>query len=395
MKISSFEQPDRIDLSISLPMLEKGFEKNPKSTEIILRLADINLELNKFQVAQFYIDKYLVLLNFSDHALMQIVNFYIKAQQFNQALLILDKLSDNVSESVIYLFKKAHILLELKHYKEANELCEQILRIKPNHKQVLLTQAKLDFIANHFSVAKTKCERILIQKPKNIIANNLLNSCDFHLTLQKDYFENQFKQLIKIYSVSAKETLSDSIKNFNKRINEIIDSSNYWIQNPSQYPIQKGEELNDLFSYRFKKYKAIQQLEKIIHSKVIQYLIEMCALDIDYFKDYPDVLSLNGWAVKLKKGGYNEPHIHPQGWISGVYYSKVPNFSGVELAGSLELGVLLPNTKFQPIKSIKVKEGMFILFPSYYSHRTVPFHSEETRISIAFDTYAFDENSSI
>jgi hypothetical protein len=37
------------------------------------------------------------------------------------------------------------------------------------------------------------------------------------------------------------------------------------------------------------------------------------------------------------------------------------------------------------VRAVQPEEGMMILFPSYFYHRTVPFETGETRISIAFD----------
>jgi hypothetical protein len=34
---------------------------------------------------------------------------------------------------------------------------------------------------------------------------------------------------------------------------------------------------------------------------------------------------------------------------------------------------------------IKPREGMIVLFPSYFYHRTIPFESAEERITLAFD----------
>jgi len=34
---------------------------------------------------------------------------------------------------------------------------------------------------------------------------------------------------------------------------------------------------------------------------------------------------LHGWAVVLRSGGYQTPHIHPDGIVSGVYYVRVPD----------------------------------------------------------------------
>jgi hypothetical protein len=37
------------------------------------------------------------------------------------------------------------------------------------------------------------------------------------------------------------------------------------------------------------------------------------------------------------------------------------------------------------VQTIRPEEGMLVLFPSYFYHRTIPFESTEERISIAFD----------
>ena len=40
------------------------------------------------------------------------------------------------------------------------------------------------------------------------------------------------------------------------------------------------------------------------------------------------------------------------------------------------------------VRLIKPVEGLMVLFPSYFYHRTLPFESDEVRISIAFDVLA-------
>ena len=41
---------------------------------------------------------------------------------------------------------------------------------------------------------------------------------------------------------------------------------------------------------------------------------------------------------------------------------------------------------FQPnVETIRPEEGMLVLFPSYFYHRTIPFESAQQRICIAFD----------
>ena len=98
------------------------------------------------------------------------------------------------------------------------------------------------------------------------------------------------------------------------------------------------------------------------------------------------------WPTVLDRLGSLAPHVHYAGYISGVYYCRVPAIigaSGQGRAGWFEIGRVQP--RFQrhgkpEIRTIQPREGMMLLFPSYFFHGTVPFDGADTRISIAFDT---------
>ena len=110
----------------------------------------------------------------------------------------------------------------------------------------------------------------------------------------------------------------------------------------------------------------------------------------------PKRWTLTIWAVVLEKQGFQVPHIHPSGWLSGVYYVSLPSVlddPGAEQAGWIEFGRPLPRypVKAPPeLTTIRPEPGMMLVFPSYFFHRTLPFQSEETRISIAFDVMPFE-----
>lgn len=101
---------------------------------------------------------------------------------------------------------------------------------------------------------------------------------------------------------------------------------------------------------------------------------------------------LTAWSIVLQGGGgYQAPHIHPSAWLSGVYYVRVPdivNDPAAAQAGWIEFGQ--PSQAFnwtQPpaVRSIRPEPGLLVLFPSYFFHRTIPYDTDGTRISIAFD----------
>ncbi len=105
----------------------------------------------------------------------------------------------------------------------------------------------------------------------------------------------------------------------------------------------------------------------------------------------PQSWILTAWAVVMERQGFQIPHIHPSGWLSGVYYAALPDLiedEGAEQAGWIEFGRPLlrhATEREPPIKLIRPQEGLMLLFPSYLPHRTLPFSSDQTRISIAFD----------
>ncbi len=116
----------------------------------------------------------------------------------------------------------------------------------------------------------------------------------------------------------------------------------------------------------------------------------------DGFADHPVVAfgaerwALRVWGTVLQSGGRQLAHIHPLGWLSGVYYVRLPTDmrSAEPNAGGLEFGQPPERVRLaeRPMcHDLAPREGNLVLFPSYFYHQTRPFLSREPRISIAFD----------
>ena len=91
------------------------------------------------------------------------------------------------------------------------------------------------------------------------------------------------------------------------------------------------------------------------------------------------------WSVRLNRQGFHTDHVHPEGWLSSAFYIRLPAAAGGE--GWLKFGE--PGTPTGPHLEaeyfIRPEPGMLVLFPSYMWHGTVPFASDETRLTCAFD----------
>lgn len=94
------------------------------------------------------------------------------------------------------------------------------------------------------------------------------------------------------------------------------------------------------------------------------------------------------WSSRMRDGGYHVNHIH-SGWISSVYYVEVPEVTkgGSAKQGWLKFGEPPADlgSQDQARRFVQPRPGRLVLFPSYMWHGTVPFQSDQTRTTIAFD----------
>jgi len=92
------------------------------------------------------------------------------------------------------------------------------------------------------------------------------------------------------------------------------------------------------------------------------------------------------WSVRLRSGGYHTSHVHPRGWISSACYIQLPDGMPAD-EGVLSFGKpgLLTSPALDAEFSVRPEVGLLVLFPSYFWHGTLPFHSDQPRLTVAFD----------
>jgi tetratricopeptide (TPR) repeat protein len=95
------------------------------------------------------------------------------------------------------------------------------------------------------------------------------------------------------------------------------------------------------------------------------------------------------WSVRLRTSGYHANHVHPRGWLSSACYIALPDGMATSEApdGVLTFGEpgLVTTPALSAEHSVRPTLGMLVLFPSYFWHGTVPFHSDQSRLTVAFD----------
>jgi tetratricopeptide (TPR) repeat protein len=95
------------------------------------------------------------------------------------------------------------------------------------------------------------------------------------------------------------------------------------------------------------------------------------------------------WSVRLHSAGYHTSHVHPRGWISSACYIQLPDSmrAGHTAEGILSFGApgMVTTPSLDAEWSVRPELGQLVLFPSYFWHGTLPFHSEQARLTVAFD----------
>jgi len=98
------------------------------------------------------------------------------------------------------------------------------------------------------------------------------------------------------------------------------------------------------------------------------------------------------WGVINGRGHANATHNHPEAWLSGVYYAKVP--ADPRQAGSIgfrdpNLARTYTKSYYRTVQSdacmLPPAEGKLVMFPGWTEHFVGPNQTDEDRIAIAFN----------
>ncbi|WP_345840472.1 2OG-Fe(II) oxygenase family protein [Sphingomonas oligophenolica] len=101
---------------------------------------------------------------------------------------------------------------------------------------------------------------------------------------------------------------------------------------------------------------------------------------------------LHHWSVITDGDGFEEWHVHQNGWLSGAYYVDIPDFilngegPGGCVAFGLPEGIVgdEPHEKFGT-RVFRPCSGLVMMFPSHSFHRTYAHRGDKRRICLAFD----------
>jgi tetratricopeptide (TPR) repeat protein len=163
---------------------------------------------------------------------------------------------------------------------------------------------------------------------------------------------------------------------FRRELTREILANDSLAADPAGKAIRGGMQTRDLMNLPT---PAVAALMALLAAQVDAFDPTKTALGIR-----PARYQLKAWGVVYGEAGFQTSHIHPQGWLSGVYYvSPEAGYAGALLLGALpEVCAIDPPWGLMRVAPVA---GRLVLFPSWLPHATERAGGDEQRICVAFD----------
>lgn len=273
---------------------------------------------------------------------------------------------------------------------EATRQLDALDRACPRHRGIKLAFAQHALSNGDPARAESLCAEVLQQVPFDQLALAYRGTAWQLLEDPRESWLLDYERMISQVNVSPPEGY-DSTAAFFDALAEVLTSLHRTRAHPIEQTLRGGTQTNG-FLFRLKA-PLLRELEAQIRIAVREIL--------SAFPKHPDhplwgrrprhdrVRFSGAWSVRLNSAGYHTNHVHPEGWISSALYVALPNEvrAGRDQAGHIQFGVPLldKDLGLPPRRVVKPEVGTLVLFPSYMWHGTIPFHSQQPRITVAFD----------
>ena len=303
-------------------------------------------------------------------------------------------------------------LQEMDRLEEAEESYNTAIKLEPKSKSALVNRWKLLYEKGEYELAlkdsdlcdtKISSQRSLVtlyalgqieeiyKRIKALFKSDSKNIeiaafSAFLSSLEKKPTANNFcnNPMDLIYYSNISSHIKNSTLFINDIITDLLKIESIW--EPSKKSTRKGFQTPNNINLFASHSKKIKQLKSIIINELDLYYTKFKKEPCSFIQNWPLEKNLFGWHVILKQQGYQNPHIHTSGWLSGVIYLKVvPPLEKDE--GAIEFsmnGENYSNTD-SPKLTYQPNAGDIVFFPSSLHHRTIPFTTDTDRIIFSFD----------
>lgn len=280
-------------------------------------------------------------------------------------------------------------LSALERYDEATGVYEKLLAADPHGIPPKRAFAEHLLTSGDPVRAATLCEDMIAQDPYDQAALALQGTAWEMMGDERAAWLLDYERMVNPVDVPLPDGFSDR-EDYFKMVQAELDVMHQMQAHPLDQTLRGGTQTNG-FIFRLKN-PVLQQLRQQIEI-AIQSVLDRFPNDPDhpFWGRKTNGFDFKGaWSVKLRSQGFHTNHYHPEGWFSSALYIALPDVVHEETntrEGHIQFGVPTAEMKIDlPAKRIvKPEVGRLVLFPSYMWHGTIPFNSDQPRMTIAFD----------
>lgn len=360
---------------------QKAINLNPFYEDSYYNLTAIYAELGRFEKSVELFKKAILNGNTNEGIIVALLDQYIRFGAVDLAQNLIDEWHDKFITSSRFQVSRAKLYALKGCVKEAFDLLIEI----DTHSAKLLQAEYALMMSNHHFVMDNMGSYTSVPETA-VMAKAYLTTAQrlAHGTSSLDY-----ARFVRAYDIEEFLDKSQST-NFLPDLMLFLRKQHTGTNAPLNQTLNKGTQTRgDILA--FTDNPEINQLKQFFSHALNSYITELSnsgeslgevALPSREFN------FIGSWSVLLSKEGYHTNHVHPEGLLSAVFYVDVPNELNVETKeGFLSFGV--PNfpleKKLTPEYTVQPLGGRLVIFPSFFWHGTLPFHSDDTRLTIAFD----------
>ena len=273
---------------------------------------------------------------------------------------------------------------------EATRQFDALNRACPDHRDIKLVFARHLLSNGDPGRAESLCAEVLEHAPLDQLALAYRGTAWQLLEDPREPWLLDYERMISQVDVPPPAGFASTTAFF-EALGEVLVSLHRTRAHPIEQTVRGGTQTNG-FLFRLKA-PLLRELEAQIRIAVRETLSAFPREPEHPFwgrRPREDRVRFSGaWSVRLNSAGYHTNHMHPEGWMSSALYVALPDevLEGQGQAGHIQFGVPLldKDLALTPRRIVRPKVGTLVLFPSYMWHGTIPFQSQQPRLTVAFD----------
>ncbi|MES2441757.1 MAG: putative 2OG-Fe(II) oxygenase [Pseudomonadota bacterium] len=144
--------------------------------------------------------------------------------------------------------------------------------------------------------------------------------------------------------------------------------------------------------------KMMPVLQRLLQNEIAAYVSRLGDSGDAWMRGRKPSGFLHHWSVITDGDGFEEWHVHQNGWVSGAYYVDIPDFivQGEDNGGCVAFGLpegIVGDAAHEAFgtRVFRPRSGLVMMFPSHSFHRTYAHRGNKRRICVAFDVAAHEQ----